>query len=163
MKSSTPAADSSSNDGHTPEARSVHRTQSRDFSWFWSAYTVSIFGDQVTLVALPIAVYARTHSALAVGAAASMQSATTLVFGLFAGALADRLRHRPVLIATDLVRAVVLGGLAIMVASTPTYPVAAVYAAAFLLGAFGILHDAAAGAALPVVVSGRDLLKANGR
>src|SRR5207237_5392598 len=87
----------------------------------------------------------------------------TLIFGLFAGALADRLRHRPVLIATDLVRAVVLGGLAIMVASTPTYPVAAVYAAAFLLGAFGILHDAAAGAALPAVVSGRDLLRANGR
>jgi len=137
--------------------------RSHDFSWFWRAYTVSIFGDQVTLVALPIAVFVRTHSALAVGIAASMQSATTLIFGLFAGALADRLRHRPVLIATDLVRAVVLGGLAIMVASTPTYPVAAVYAAAFLLGAFGILHDAAAGAALPVVVSGRDLLRANGR
>jgi MFS family permease len=137
--------------------------RSHDFAWFWRAYTVSIFGDQVTLVALPIAVFARTQSALAVGIAASMQAATTLIFGLFAGALADRLRHRPVLIATDLVRTAVLGSLAVMVVSSSTYPVEAVYAAAFLLGAFGILHDATAGAALPLVVSGRELLKANGR
>ena len=115
-------------------------------------------------MALPIAVFARTHSALAVGIAASMQGATTLIFGLFAGALADRLRHRPVLIVTDLVRAAVLGAVAVMAISTPTYPVEALYAAGrSLLGAFGILHDASAGAALPLVVSGRDLLRANGR
>ncbi len=134
-----------------------------DFAWFWRAYTVSIFGDQITLVALPIAVFVRTHSAFAVGIAASMQAATTLIFGLFAGALADRLRRRPVLIATDGVRAAVVGLLAVMVAMSSSYPVVAVYAAAFLLGAFGILHDAAAGGALPLIVSGRELLKANGR
>src|SRR5205823_7063382 len=39
----------------------------------------------------------------------------------------------------------------------------AIYVAAFLLGAFGILHDATAGAALPTVVSGRELLAANGK
>ena len=146
-------------------SRSAERTvRSRDFGWFWRAYTVSIFGDQITLVALPIAVFMRTQSALAVGIAASMQAATTLVFGLFAGALADRLRRRPVLILTDLVRALVLCSLAAMVATSSTsYPVGAVYAAAFFLGAFGILHDAAAGGALPLFVSGRDLLKANGR
>src|SRR5207248_1371982 len=137
--------------------------RSHDFLWFWRAYTVSIFGDQITLVALPIAVFARTQSALAVGIAASMQGATTLVFGLFAGALADRLRHRPVLILTDLVRAAVLGFLAIMVIATPNYPVEAAYVAAFLLGAFTVLHDATAGAALPVIVGGREVLRANGR
>jgi MFS family permease len=145
------------------DAAQQRTVQSHDFAWFWRAYTVSIFGDQITLVALPIAVFARTQSALAVGIAASMQAATTLVFGLFAGALADRLRHRPVLILTDLIRAAVLGFLAIMVVSTPRYPVGAVYVAAFLLGAFGILHDATGGAALPVVISGRELLRANGR
>src|SRR5205085_3226554 len=56
-----------------------------------------------------------------------------------------------------------LAFLAVMVVASPAYPVEALYAAAFLLGAFGILHDATSGAALPVVVSGRDLLKANGR
>src|SRR4051794_30972750 len=146
-----------------PEDPIAESRRAKDFTWFWRAYTVSIFGDQVTLVALPIAVFTRTHSALAVGIAASMQAATTLIFGLFAGALADRMRHRPVLILTDLVRAGVLGFLALMVASSSAYPVAAVYVAAFLLGAFGVLHDATAGAALPVIVSGRELLRANGR
>ena len=136
---------------------------SRDFTWYWRAYTVSIFGDQVTLVALPIAVFARTQSALAVGIAASMQGATAVVFGLLAGVLADRLRHRPVLVATDLARAAVLGVVALMATRSSTYPVGVLYLAAFLLGAFGILHGAAAGSALPLVVRGRDLLRANGR
>src|SRR4051812_25930178 len=137
--------------------------KSRDFTWYWRAYTVSIFGDQVTLVALPIAVFARTHSALDVGIAASMQGATAVVFGLLAGALADRLRHGPVLVATDIARAAVLGAVAVMATRSSTYPVGVLYLSAFLLGAFGILHGAAAGSALPVVVRGRDLLRANGR
>jgi predicted MFS family arabinose efflux permease len=147
-------------DAESPSGRTV---RGRDFAWFWRGYTVSIIGDQVTLVALPIAVFARTHSALAVGIAASMQAATTLIFGLFAGALADRLRHRPVLIATDLGRAAVLGLVAVMVAASSSYPVVAIYAGAFVLGALRILHDASSGAALPRIVRGRDLLRANSR
>jgi hypothetical protein len=146
-----------------PEDPITESRRTKDFTWFWRAYTVSIFGDQITLVALPIAVFTRTHSALAVGIAASMQAATTLIFGLFAGALADRMRHRPVLIATDVLRAAVLGFLAVLVIAAPEYPVWAIYVAAFLLGALGILHDATGGAALPVIVSGKDLLRANGR
>jgi hypothetical protein len=129
----------------------------------WGAYTVSTFGDQVTLVALPLAVFARTQSALAVGIAASMQTGTALLFGFFAGVLADRWRHRAVLIGTDLVRGVVLGLVAVSIVMTPAYPVGLLYAAAFILGGLTVLHDAAAGASLPLVVRGRDLLKANGR
>jgi hypothetical protein len=143
---------------------SAERTRrTLDFAWFWRAWTVSTIGDQVTLVALPFAVYTRTHSALAVGIAASMQGATTLIFGLFAGAMADRMRHRGVLIATDALRAVVLALLTAVVIWTPTYPVIAIYAGAFLLGALGVLHDASHSAALPLVVRGRDLLRANGK
>jgi MFS family permease len=135
----------------------------KDFNWFWGAWTVSTIGDQVTLVALPFAVYARTHSALSVGIAASMQGATALVFGLFAGAMADRLRHRAVLIATDWIRAAALALLAVLVATSSAYPVMALYFGAFVLGALGILHDASHSAALPLVVRGRDLLRANGK
>ena len=65
--------------------------------------------------------------------------------------------------ATDGSRALVLAILAVVVASTPDYPVAALYAGAFLLGALGTLHDASHSAALPLVVRGRDLLRANGK
>src|SRR5947209_1955586 len=115
-----------------PTARTV---RGQDFAWFWRAYTVSIFGDQVTLIALPVAAFARTNSALAVGLVASMEGLTTVVFGLFAGALADRLRHRPVLVITDLARCVVLGALALVILGRADYPMVALYVAAFFLGA----------------------------
>ena len=134
-----------------------------DFRWFWTAYAVSTFGDQITMVALPLAVFARTESALSVGIAASMQSLTAVALGLLAGAYADRLRHRPILIATDMVRGALLGAVAVAVLQSDSYSVLMLYAAAFVMGALRVLHDAAAGAALPRVVSGADLLSANGR
>src|SRR3954449_11655314 len=108
VRSATRVCAPESVDGPKPDVSAERVLQSHDFTWFWRSYTVSIFGDQITLVALPIAVFARTQSALAVGIAASMLSLTTLLFGLFAGALADRLRHRAILIATDVARAGVL-------------------------------------------------------
>jgi MFS family permease len=123
---------------------------------------VSTVGDHLTLVALPIATYARTRSAVAVGVAAAMEAVTALLFGLPAGALADRLRHRRVLVATDLARAAVLVLLALAV-SRHGYPVGSIYVAAFALGVLRVLHDAAAGSVLPLMLEGPLLLKANGR
>ena len=135
----------------------------RDFHWFWTAYAVSTFGDQITLVALPLAVYERTRSPLSVGIAAAMQSLTAVGLGLLAGTYADRLRHRPILIATDLLRGALLGAVAVAILQSDNYSVLMLYAGAFGMGALRVLHDAAAGAALPRVVSGADLLSANAR
>src|SRR3954447_7677893 len=142
-----PAEDAGREGGPAAEQPARRR---EDFSWFWGAWTVSTIREQVTLVALPFAVYGRTHSALSVGIAASMQGAAALVFGLFAGAMADRLRHRAVLIATDGIRAAALALLAVLVATSSAYPVSALYVGAFVLGALGILHDASHSAALPL-------------
>jgi len=134
-----------------------------DFRWFWASYSVSTFGDQITLIALPIAVFDRTGNALAVGIAASMQSLTAVTLGLLAGTYADRLRHRPILVWTDLIRGAVLGAVAVAMIRSDTYPVSLLYVTAFVLGALRVLHDAAAGAALPRVVRGTELLRANVR
>jgi predicted MFS family arabinose efflux permease len=97
-----------------------------------------------------------------VGIATSMETVTSVLLSLVAGALADRWAHRRVLIATDLVRAALLVLLAAAVTSKQ-YPVATLYVVAFLLGGFRQLHDAAAGAALPLVVAKPLLVKANSR
>jgi MFS family permease len=134
----------------------------RDFRWFWGSHTISTFGDQVSMVAMPLAVYGRTGSAMAVGVAAAMEGLTVLIFAVLAGVLADRLDHRPVLLATDIARFGLLGGAAVMVATWSSYPVAILFAVAFAMGALRVLHDAARGAALPRVVRSTDLLRANG-
>lgn len=146
----------------TPAPNAANERDRRDFAWFWGAFSVSTLGDQITWLALPLAAYARTRDPLVVGIATSMETVTSVLLSLVAGALADRWSHRRVLIATDLARAALLVVLAVAVTSD-SYPVAMLYLVAFGLGAFRQLHDAAAGAALPLVVSRARLLRANSR
>ena len=132
------------------------------FQRLWEAHAVSTFGDKLTLVALPLAAYAETESALAVGIVASAEGATAILVGLPAGALADRLPYRRVLVLTDLGRMVILIAL---IASTigAGGSIFALLAAAIGLGVVRVVHDAAHNAALPLVVANDDLLAANGR
>lgn len=127
----------------------------------WAAHSVSIFGDQLTLVALPLATYAATKSAIAVGVVASAEAVTAVLFGLPAGAIADRLAHRRVMVLTDLGRVAVL--VALLVSIHFDGGVGALLAAALGMGIVRVIHDAAASAAVPLVVDHQDLVAANGR
>ena len=73
----------------------------------------------------------------------------------FVGVLADRLDRRAVLIAGDLVRAILVFGL-IFVRDLP-----AIYALVFLLGAAQTVFNPTVRAAFPSVVGGGDLTRAN--
>lgn len=148
--------------GTLPGTMDANRGKDRSFGWFWSSFTVSTVGDQITWLAIPLAAYARTHDPLVVGIATSMETITSVLLSLVAGALADRWNHRRILVATDVARMALLVALAAAVTSKH-YPVATLYVVAFLLGGFRQLHDAAAGAALPLVVAKHHLVKANSR
>lgn len=80
-----------------------------EFMKFWAAQTVSAFGTQVTLLALPLtAALVLDAGAGQMGALAAAQGAPRLLLVLLAGAWADRRRKRPILIAADLGRALLL-------------------------------------------------------
>lgn len=132
-----------------------------DFRRLWAAHSVSIFGDQLTLVALPLATYAETSSALAVGVVASAEAVTAVLFGLPAGAVADRLPYRRVLVLTDAGRLAIL--LALVVALRLDTGMSPLLAAAFGMGIVRVVHDAAANASIPLVVADDHLVAANGR
>lgn len=132
-----------------------------DFRRLWAAHSVSIFGDQLTLVALPLATYAETSSALAVGVVASAEAVTAVLFGLPAGAVADRLPYRRVLVFTDVARLGIL--LALVAALRADAGLAALLAAALGMGVVRVVHDAAANASVPLVVADDHLVAANGR
>lgn len=132
------------------------------FRRVWAAHAASSLGDQLTLVALPLATFAATDSAVAVGVVASAEAVTAVAFGLLAGALSDRLPHRRVLVRTDLIRAVVLALLAVALL-TPLPDLPALLTAAVVVGVVRVAHDASAGAVVPILVGDADLLAANGR
>ena len=82
-------------------------TRDRDFLKLWSGQAISKIGSTITSVGIPLtAAFVLGASPLQMGFLAGSSGAGVLVFGLFAGAWADRLRRRPILIATDLARAV---------------------------------------------------------
>jgi MFS family permease len=82
-----------------------------DFRRFWTGQTVSLFGDQVTLIALPLTAVLVLHAdAAQMGFLTAAELVPNLLFSLHAGAWIDRRgRRRRTMIASDLGRAALLG------------------------------------------------------
>ena len=80
------------------------------FRRYWSASTVSMVGDQVTTVAVPLTAVLALHAgAGAMGLLTALEWLPSLLFGLHAGAWADRHgRRRQLMIACDLGRCALL-------------------------------------------------------
>ena len=79
----------------------------RVFRRYWSASTVSMFGDQISGIALPLAAVLVLHAGAAqMGYLTALEWLPSLLFGLHAGAWVDRRgRRRRTMIAADLGRA----------------------------------------------------------
>lgn len=82
----------------------------RVFRRYWGASTVSMFGDQISSVALPLtAVLVLKADAAAMGYLTALQWLPSLLFGMHVGAWVDRRgRRRQMMIIADLGRAAVL-------------------------------------------------------
>jgi MFS family permease len=139
-------------------------TQTRSgFRLLWSATTVSQVGTQVSELAIPLAAILTLHAgAFQVGVLAALGYLPALLFGLPAGAWADRLPRRGIMIAADLARFAVLA----TVPATYLFHVLSIgqlYAVAFCVGAMSVCFDVASPAYLPSLVARPDLARANGR
>jgi MFS family permease len=94
----------------TPPSPTHERPQplaaNRDFKVLLTSQGVSALGDAVSFTALPLLVLALTGSGLAMGIVGALQTLPDLVFGMVAGALADRSDRRRMMFLADLGRAV---------------------------------------------------------
>jgi len=90
-----------------PRSRSLFRHP--DFVKLWSAETISQFGTQVTLLALPIiAATTLNVTPFEFGLLSTIEFLPFIFLSLPAGVWVDRLRRRPILIVGDLIRAAAL-------------------------------------------------------
>src|SRR5258708_10385980 len=124
-----------------------------DFMKLWAGQTVSQFGAMVTRDGLPlIGVLVLRASPWQMGLLSAAGSAPVLFIGLLAGAWVDRLRRRPILMAADL-------GRALLVASIPLAAVVGrltllhLYVVAALAGGLTLFFHAASHAFLPTLVA----------
>jgi len=140
-------------------AQPIALRQNADFIRLWAAAAVSSAGSQVTAFALPItAILVLKANAFEVGLLMAATYAPLTVFGLVAGAWADRVRRRPLLVAADILRAAVIASIPLAY-SAHMLSMAHLYVVALVAGTLTVLFDVAHGSYLPELVD-RDLLVA---
>ena len=137
--------------------------QHADFLKLWAGQTVSQFGSQITVLALPLTAALTLHASAAnMGFLAAASTAPFLLFGLFAGVWVDRLRRRPILIIADFARFALLALIPIL-ALSDALTLAALYVIAFLVGILTLFFEVAYQSFLPVVVGRAQLVDGNGK
>jgi MFS family permease len=134
----------------------------RSFRWLVASSWTTNIGDGLMMAAGPLLVASQTHNPALVAAAAIARQLPWLLFGLVAGALADRLDRRVVVMAMDGARVVVLAGLCAVI-YTGYVNIWLVLAAMFLVGVAEVFADTSTSTLMPMLVDKRDLGIANAR
>jgi MFS family permease len=134
-----------------------------DFLRLWGASTVSQLGSQITLLALPLAaVLVLDASAFQVALLTTFDFLPFLLFGLPAGVWVDRLARRPVLIATDVGRAVALLTIPLAYA-LDVLTLGQLYAVGFVVGVLTVFFELAHTSYLPSLVEREQLIDGNSK
>jgi MFS family permease len=134
-----------------------------NFMKLWAGQAISLFGSQITFLALPLtAVLVLDATPAQMGILMAIEALPSLLIGLFVGVWVDHNRRRPILIVADLGRAVLLG----------VVPVAAVlgllrlehlYVVCFLGSVLGLFFGVAHRSFLPSLVGREHLIEANSK
>ena len=132
------------------------------FRWQVASSWVGQLGDGVALAAGPLLVASQTRSALLIAAAAMVQQLPALLFGLWVGAVVDRVDRRRLVLGANLVRVAVLAVL-VTVVVTGTVTIWLLLAVLFLVGVAELVADTGWRAVLPSIVPRADLGVANAR
>ena len=130
----------------------------RNFSLMWTGQFVETIGFGLTSLASSILVYRLTDgSALSVGLMLIASAAPSLLVGLIAGVIVDRYDRRRIMIASDVLRAVLVCLIPLLV----PYHIAWLYVMVFLLSTIGQFFDPAWESVLPEVAPDAELAAAN--
>ena len=144
-----------------PRRRSLFRKP--DFARLWTAATVSLFGTQVTQIAIPfIAAVLLGASPGEVGLLVTVDFLPFLLFTLPAGVWVDRLSRKRILVAADIGRALMLASIPIAYA-LGALTIWQLYLVGFVNGVFTVFFDVADQSYLPTVLEREELVDGNSK
>ncbi|GAA1968910.1 MFS transporter [Catenulispora subtropica] len=123
-----------------------------DFLKFWLGETISLFGTQVTALALPLTAVTVFHATAGqVGLLRFLQLVPYLLLALLFGALVDRMRRRRVMLVANGARLVLIG-LIPLLSATHRLNLGLLLALATAIGVFSVLFDVSWMSFVPAVV-----------
>lgn len=133
------------------------------FMLFWSGETVSLFGTQITLLALPLTAVLTLHATAAqLGWVRFAEMFPYVLFTLVFGAWVDRRRRKPVLILANAARGVLIGVVPLL-AILNVLQLSLLTMIAFAVGVFAVLFEVTWLAYVPTIITTDDLVEANGK
>jgi MFS family permease len=133
------------------------------FLKLWSAQTISFFGSQITLLALPLTATVNLQaSAPQMALLRAADVAPALLSGLLAGTLIDRFRRRPILIVSDIGRALLIGSIP-LASYLGLLSMSHLYVVAFLGGILSVFFDVAHMSLLPTLLPRDRLVECNSK
>jgi MFS family permease len=133
----------------------------RDFRCLWLSSTISSFGGQITMLALPLtAVVMLDATPTQMGVMAALEALPFALFSLQAGVFIDRLRKLPILIAGDVFIGCVLAAIPLM-HFLHLLTMHVLYAVGFALGIAFVIVGTAAQVYLTHLAGRKRLIEAN--
>lgn len=134
----------------------------RSFRDFWTGQTISLFGDEITLLALPLlAIFELDAGPAQVGLLSAAALAPNLLFSIHLGAWADRRhRRRALMVAADLGRAALLLTIP-LAALLGVLTFAQLYIVAFAAGSLSVLFAVAYNVVFVSLVEREDYVDAS--
>ncbi|HEY3474873.1 MAG TPA: MFS transporter [Anaerolineales bacterium] len=136
----------------------IEVVRQRNFALLWFAGLISMLGDWMLFIALPIYTYELTQSSLATGMMFMTGTLPRLLLGSVAGVFVDRWDRRQTMIVADLSRAVLL--LLLLFVRSPE-SIWMIYIVAFLQAVISQFFGPAENALLPQLVDRSHLVAAN--
>jgi predicted MFS family arabinose efflux permease len=131
------------------------------FRRFWTGQTISLFGDQISLLAIPLLAVLTLHAdAAQMGLLGAAELVPYLLFAIHVGAWAGTRRSRSLLIAADLGRAALLLSIPVS-AALGGLSMGLLYVVAFGVGTLAVVFDVAYQTVFAELVDPGDYVVAN--
>lgn len=141
-------------------ARQNSLWQDQAFVLFWLARTISLVGAAITLVVLPILVFRITGSAFFTSLTVTFQVLPYFFFGFIAGAVADRVNRKRMMVSCDFINALLIATIPVAdVLNILTLP--HIFAVSLISASVFVWFDAANFGALPTLVGREKIVEAN--
>src|SRR6266853_771270 len=136
---------------------------SRDFRRLWASLTITSFGAQITNLALPLtAALLLRASPMQMGILIALETLPFALFSLHAGVLLDRVRKLPVVIASDVGRALALAAIPVF-AWFGALSIELLFVVGFLCGVQNVVGGAAYQVLLAQMAGRKRLVEANAK